>query len=196
LVVGQSVTAVAQIQFGQGSRHLSRNSWFGERPTTNDAFLYNVSTMSLSEQIQKDITTAMKARDEHRLSTLRMVKSALKNREVEKMAPLDEKESQQVLSTLIKQRKDSVEQFTKGGRQELADKEAAEIVLIESYLPKAASEAEIAAGVKAVIAEMGSATMKDMGTVMKNALAKFSAQGMRVDGKVVSEAVKRELAGK
>ena len=157
---------------------------------------YNVSTMSLSEQIQEDITTAMKARDEHRLSTLRMVKSALKNREVEKMAPLDDKESQQVLSTLIKQRKDSVEQFTKGGRQELADKEAAEIVLIESYLPKAAGEEEIVAGVRAVIAEMGSPTMKDMGIVMKNAMAKFAAQGIRVDGKVVSEAVKKELAGK
>jgi uncharacterized protein YqeY len=152
--------------------------------------------MGLSDQIQKDITTAMKARDEARLSTLRMVKSALKNREVEKMAPLDDKESQQVLSTLIKQRKDSVEQFTKGGRQEMADKEAAEIVLIESYLPKAAGEAEIAAGVKAMIAEMGSPTMKDMGTVMKNAMAKFAAQGMRVDGKVVSDAVKKELAGK
>ena len=152
--------------------------------------------MSLTEQIQKDIVTAMKAREEHRLSTLRMVKSALKNREVEKMAPLDEKESQQVLSTLIKQRKDSVEQFTKGGRQEMAGKEAAEIVLIESYLPKAAGEAEIVAGVKGVIAEMGSPTMKDMGTVMKNAMAKFAAQGMRVDGKVVSEAVKKELAGK
>ena len=152
--------------------------------------------MGLSDQIQKDITTAMKARDEARLSTLRMVKSALKNREVEKMAPLDDKESQQVLSTLIKQRKDSVEQFTKGGRQEMADKEAAEIVLIESYLPKAAGEAEIAAGVKAVIAEMGSPTMKEMGTVMKNAMAKFAAQGMRVDGKVVSDAVKKELAGK
>jgi uncharacterized protein YqeY len=152
--------------------------------------------MGLSDQIQKDITSAMKARDEARLSTLRMVKSALKNREVEKMAPLDDKESQQVLSTLIKQRKDSVEQFTKGGRQEMADKESAEIVLIESYLPKAAGEAEIAAGVKAVIAEMGSPTMKDMGTVMKNAMAKFAAQGMRVDGKVVSDAVKKELAGK
>ncbi len=138
----------------------------------------------------------MKARDEHRLSTLRMVKSALKNREVEKMAPLDDKESQQVLSTLIKQRKDSVEQFSKGGRQELADKEAAEIVLIESYLPKAAGEEEIVAGVKAVIAEMGSPTMKDMGTVMKNAMAKFATQGMRVDGKQVSEAVKMELSGK
>jgi uncharacterized protein YqeY len=152
--------------------------------------------MSLIEQIQTDITTAMKARDEQRLSTLRMVKSALKNREIDKMAPLDDKESQAVLSTLIKQRKESVEQFTKGGRQEMADKEAAEIVLIESYLPKAAGEAAVVAGVKAVIAEMGSPTMKDMGTVMKNAMARFSGAGMRVDGKVVSEAVKRELAGK
>ena len=152
--------------------------------------------MSLTEQIQKDIVAAMKAREEARLSCLRMVKSALKNREVDKMAPLDEKESQQVLATLIKQRKDSVEQFTKGGRQEMADKEAAEIVLIESYLPKAAGEAEIVAGVKAAIAEMGSPTMKDMGAVMKTAMAKFAAQGMRVDGRVVSEAVKKELAGK
>jgi uncharacterized protein len=152
--------------------------------------------MSLIEQIQIDITAAMKARAEQRLSTLRMVKSALKNREIDKMAPLDDKESQAVLATLIKQRKESVEQFTKGGRQEMADKEAAEIVLIENYLPKAASEAEVVAGVKAVIAEMGSPTMKDMGTVMKNAMARFSGAGMRVDGKVVSEAVKRELAGK
>jgi len=151
--------------------------------------------VSLVEQIQKDITTAMKARDEQRLSTLRMVKSALHLRQVEKMAPLDDKESQAVLSTLIKQRKESVEQFTKGGRQEMADKEAAEIVLIETYLPKAAGEADIIAGVKATIAEMGSPTMKDMGTVMKNAMARFNAAGMRVDGKVVSEAVKRELAG-
>jgi uncharacterized protein YqeY len=152
--------------------------------------------MTLSEQIQKDITAAMKARDEARLSTLRMVKTALKNREIEKMAALDDKEAQQVLSTLIKQRKESVEQFTKGGRQEMADKEAAEIVLIETYMPKAAGEAEIVAGVKAAIAEMGSPTMKEMGTVMKNAMARFAAAGMRVDGKVVSEAVKKELAGK
>lgn len=152
--------------------------------------------MSLVDQIQKDITTAMKARDEARLSTLRMVKSALMNRKIEKMADLDDKEAQQVLSTLIKQRKDSVEQFTKGGRQEMADKEAAEIVLIESYLPKAASEDDIAIGVKAVIAEIGSPTMKDMGNVMKNAMAKFASQGIRVDGKVVSEAVKKELTGK
>ena len=152
--------------------------------------------MSLIEQIQKDIVAAMKAKEEARLSCLRMVKSALQNRQIEKMAPLDEQESQQVLSTLIKQRKDSIEQFTKGGRQEMADKEAAEIGVIESYLPKAASEADIAAGVKAVIAEMGSPTMKEMGTVMKSAMARFAAAGMRVDGKVVSEAVKQELAGK
>jgi len=152
--------------------------------------------MALIEQIQKDITAAMKARDEQRLSTLRMVKTALKNREIEKMAPLDDKEAQQVLSTLIKQRKDSVEQFTKGGRQEMADKEAAEITLIESYMPKAAGEEEIVAGVKAVIAEMGTPTMKDMGTLMKNVMARFSAAGMRVDGKQVSEIVKRELGGK
>ena len=152
--------------------------------------------MALIEQIQKDITAAMKARDEQRLSTLRMVKTALKNREIEKMAPLDDKEAQQVLSTLIKQRKDSIEQFTKGGRQEMADKEAAEITLIESYMPKAAGEEEIVAGVKAVIAEMGAPTMKEMGTVMKNVMARFSAAGMRVDGKQVSEIVKRELGGK
>jgi len=138
----------------------------------------------------------MKARDEQRLSALRMVKAALKNREIEKMAPLDDKEAQQVLNTLIKQRKESVEQFLKGGRKEMADKEAAEITLIETYLPKAAGEEEIVAGVKAVIAGMGSPAMKEMGAVMKAAMARFAAAGMRVDGKVVSEAVKKELAGK
>jgi len=152
--------------------------------------------MSLIEQIQKDITAAMKARDEQRLSTLRMVKTALKNREIDKMASLDDKEAQQVLSTLIKQRKESVEQFTKGGRQEMADKEAAEIKLIEAYMPKEAGEDEIVAGVKAVVAEMGSPTMKDMGAVMKNVMARFASGGVRVDGKVVSEAVKRQLSAK
>ena len=155
-----------------------------------------IPVMPLVDQIQKDIVTAMKARDEARLSTLRMVKSALQLRTVEKMSPLDDKESQAVLSTLIKQRKESIEQFTKGGRQAMADKEAAEITVIESYLPKAASEADIADGVKAVIAEMGAPTMKEMGTVMKNAMARFNAAGMRVDGKVVSEMVKKELAVK
>jgi uncharacterized protein YqeY len=152
--------------------------------------------MPLIDQIQKDIVTAMKARDEQNLSTLRMVKSALKNKEVEKMAPLDDQESQQVLSTLIKQRKDSIEQFTKGGRQEMADKEAAEIKIIEAYLPKAAGEEEVVAGVRVVIAEMGSPTMKDMGKVMKDVMSRFAGAGIRVDGKVVSDVVKRELAGK
>src|SRR6267142_2129473 len=156
---------------------------------------YECRNMSLTEQIQKDIVEAMKARAEARLSTLRMVKAALKNREIDKMAPLDDKESQQVLSTLIKQRKDSIEQFTKGGRQEMADKEAAEIKFIEGYLPKAAGEEEIVAGVRAAIAEMTPAPgMKDMGTVMKNTMARFAAAGMRVEGKVVSEAVKKELS--
>ncbi len=150
--------------------------------------------MSLIDQIQKDITTAMKAREEQKLSTLRMVKSALKLKEVEKMSALDDKESQQVLTTLIKQRKDSIDQFEKGGRPELAAKEASEITIIEGYMPKAVGEEEIVATVNAVIAEMGSPTMKDMGTVMKNAMAKFAGAGMRVDGKVVSEAVKKELA--
>ena len=153
--------------------------------------------MSLIEQIQQDITAAMKAREEQRLSTLRMVKSALQNRKIEKMAPLDEKESQAVLNTLIKQRKDSIEQFTKGGRQEMADKEAAEILIIDSYLPNGAGDDEFIAGVRLVISEMATPpTMKDMGTVMKNVMARFSVAGMRVDGKVVSEAVKRELAEK
>ena len=152
--------------------------------------------MSLSEQIQKDMVAAMKAKEEARLSCLRMVKAALKNKEIEKRAPLDDKESQAVLSTLIKQRKDSIEQFTKGGRMELAAKEAAEIKVIEGYMPKAVGEEEIVATVRATIAEMGSPTMKDMGAVMKNVMAKFSAAGARVDGKVVSDAVKKELTPK
>jgi len=152
--------------------------------------------MSIPEQIQKDLTAAMRARDELRLSTLRMVKAAFKNKEVEKRGPLDEKEALAVLSTLIKQRKDSIEQFTRGGRQELADKEAAEIRIIEFYLPRAAGEEEITSTVRAAIAEMGSPTMKDMGSVMRNVMARFAAAGSRVDGKLVSDVVKRELSGK
>ena len=152
--------------------------------------------MSIAEKITNDMTAAMKARDEHRLGTLRMVKSAIKNREIDKRAPLDDQEALAVLSTLIKQRKDSVEQFTKGGRKDLADKEAAEIQIIEAYMPKAAGEEEIANVVRATISEMGSPGMKDMGAVMKAAMSKFAAAGTRVDGKTVSETVKRELAGK
>ena len=179
---------------------MSMQTWTGQRPVpTQFRFMsptwgrYN-SAMTIPEQIQKDITQAMKARDEQRLSALRMVKSALKHREVEKMAPLDDKEAQQVLSTLIKQRKESVEQFRKGGREEMAMKEEGEIALIESYLPKAAGQDEILAGVRAVISEMGSPTMKDMGTVMKNVMARFQGAGIRVDGKAVSDVVKAELS--
>jgi uncharacterized protein len=151
--------------------------------------------MGINEQVQKDMVAAMRSREELRLSTLRMVKSALKNKEIEKRGPLDEKEEQQVLSTLIKQRRDSIEQFQKGGRQELADKEASEISIIEAYLPKALGEDEIAAIVKATIAEMGAPTMKDMGTVMKSVMAKLQASGARVEGKTVSEMVKKQLGG-
>src|SRR5499427_7419898 len=139
--------------------------------------------MGISDQIQKDMVEAMRSRDELRLSTLRMMKSALKNKEIDKRGPLDDKEAQEVLSVLIKQRRDSIEQFQKGGRQELADKEAAEIKIIETYLPKALGEEEIAAAVKATIAEMGSPTLKDMGTVMKNAMSRLQATGARVEGK-------------
>src|SRR3974390_1062315 len=154
---------------------------------------YNYA-MSLSEQVQKDMIAAMKAHEELRLSTLRMVKSALKNKEIDKRAPLDEKEELQVFSTMIKQRKDSIEAFEKGGRPELAKKEADEIAIIEAYMPKAVSEEDVVTAVKATIAEMDSPTMKEMGNVMKNVMARFA--GARVDGKLVSETVKKALAAK
>jgi uncharacterized protein YqeY len=150
--------------------------------------------MSIVEQIQKDMTDAMRARDERRLSALRMVKAALKNREIEKRSALNDQEAMQVLSTLIKQRRDSVEQFSKGGRPELAEKEAGEITLLETYLPKAAGEEEIVTAVRAKIAEMGSPTVKDMGAVMKAVMAQFQSSGARVEGKQVSDIVKRELS--
>jgi uncharacterized protein YqeY len=150
--------------------------------------------MSLSEQVQKDMVDAMRNKQELRLSTLRMVKAALKNKEIDKRAALDEKEELQVFSTLIKQRKDSIDAFEKGNRPELAKKEAEEITIIEAYMPKAVSEADVVTAVKATIVEMGSPTMKDMGIVMKNVMAKFA--GARVDGKLVSETVKKELLAK
>ena len=149
--------------------------------------------MTLTQQVQKDMVDAMRKKEELRLSTLRMMKAALKNKEIDKRAPLDEKEELQVFTTMIKQRKESIEQFEKGNRPELAKKEADEIAIIEAYMPQAVGEEEIAAAVKATIAEMGSPTMKDMGAVMKNTMAKFA--GARVDGKVVSEMVKKYLAG-
>jgi uncharacterized protein len=149
--------------------------------------------MSLTERVQKDMVDAMRHKEELRLSTLRMMKAALQNKRIDKRADLDEKEELQVFSTMIKQRKDSIEQFTKGNRPELAKKEADEIAIIEGYMPKAIGEEDIVATVRAVIAEMGTPTMKDMGAVMKNVMAKFG--GARVDGKIVSETVKKQLAG-
>ena len=134
---------------------------------------------------------AMRKKEELRLSTLRMMKAALQLKAIEKRGTLDEKEELQVFTTMIKQRKDSIEQFEKGNRPELARKEAEEITIIEAYMPKAVGEEEIVAAVEATILEMGSPTMKDMGAVMKNVMAKF--QGARVDGKLVSEAVKKQL---
>ena len=149
--------------------------------------------MKIAERVQKDMIEAMKAKDENRLGTIRLMKTAIKNKEIDKRAPLDDQEAIAVLSTMIKQRKESIEQFTKGGRPELAEKEAAEIKLIETYMPQAASAEDIAAAVKATIAEMGSPTMKDMGNVMKAVMAKFAANGTRVDGKQVNEAVRKAL---
>lgn len=150
--------------------------------------------MSLTQQVQKDMVDAMRKREEPRLSTLRMMKAALKNKEIDKRSLLDEKEELQVFTTMIKQRKDSIEQFEKGGRMELAKREADEIAIIETYMPKSLGEAEIVATVRATIAEMGTPTMKDMGAVMKAAKEKFG--DARVDGKLLSDAVKKELAAK
>src|ERR1700747_762999 len=152
----------------------------------------------IAARIDQDIVAAMKARDSERTTALRMVKTALKNKEIEKRAPLDEAESLQVLSTLIKQRRDSVEQFTKGNRPELAAKEAAEILMIETYMPKAAGEQEIRKLVEEALAGMAvSGTKpgpKDMGPGMKAGQASIQAAGLRADGRQVSEIVKAELA--
>jgi uncharacterized protein YqeY len=147
--------------------------------------------MTLTERIQKDLTEAMKAKDELRLSVLRMVKSALKNKEIEKIRTLDEAESLQVLQTLVKQRKESVEQFTKGGRADLADKETREIAIIEAYLPAGASDADLDRAVEAAIVETGAASPKQMGAVIKSAKALLS--GKTVDGKALSDRVRARL---
>ena len=157
-----------------------------------------MAEISIAARIDQDIIAAMKARDSERTTTLRMVKTALKNREIEKRAPLDEAESLQILATLIKQRRDSVEQFTKGNRPELAAKEAAEISMIESYMPKAAGEQEIRTLVEETLAKLtGAATKlgpKDMGSAMKAVQASIQAAGLRAEGRQVSEIVKAELA--
>jgi uncharacterized protein YqeY len=155
---------------------------------------------AIGDKLGADIIAAMKAKEADKLTTLRMVKAALKSREIDKREPLTDAEEQSILTTLLKQRRESVESFTKGGRLELAAKEEAEIVLIEAYMPKAASEDELRALVQGAIEHVardaGGAKpgMKDMGVVMKVAQQRALASGTRADGKLLSELVKAELA--
>ncbi|MDR0842877.1 MAG: GatB/YqeY domain-containing protein [Acidobacteriota bacterium] len=148
--------------------------------------------MKLRDKINSDLTAAMKAREAERLGVLRMMKTAVKNKEIEKIRELEDAEVMQVLVSLIKQRQDSVEQFTKGGRPELAAKEAAEIKVIEDYLPAAVSDEEIAETVAAAVTETGATSVKDMGKVMKACMAKFA--GRPVDGVKISALVKLSLS--
>jgi uncharacterized protein YqeY len=156
--------------------------------------------MTIGEKIQADIVVAMKAKEEHKLTTLRMVKSALKNKEIDKREKLTDAEESQILTTLIKQRKESVESFSKGGRPELAAKEQAEIAMIEGYLPQAAGEDVIRGVVTGAIDTLTKDAggtrpgPKDMGTLMKVVQQRILADGLRADGKLVSEIVKAELA--
>jgi uncharacterized protein YqeY len=147
--------------------------------------------MSLSQKIVSDLTASMKAQDAPRTSTLRMVKAAMMNRQIEKGSELDDDEVSKLLRSLVKQRRDSVEQFEKAGRQELADKEKVEIETIEAYLPQAASQEEMEQAVAAAIVETGAASIKDMGKVMK--AVQVSLAGRNADGRVVSELVKARL---
>ena len=149
--------------------------------------------MALVEQVSAGIADAMKKHDAVRLSTLRMLKAALMNREIERGHTLDETESLQVVSSLVKQRRDSIEQFTQGGRLELADKERAEIHVLETYLPAAAEPAVVEQAIADAIQETGATSPKDMGRVMKAVLARLA--GQTVDGKAVNELVRRKLAG-
>ncbi len=148
---------------------------------------------SLAKRIDGDVVAAMKARDAVRLETLRMVKAALKNRAIDKREPLTEEESRAVLGTLIKQRRESIEQFTKGNRPELAEKEAGEIVLIESYLPQQATADELQPLIASILAELGLGGPKAMGPAMKAVNERIKALGLRADGKEVSALVKAGL---
>jgi uncharacterized protein YqeY len=149
--------------------------------------------MSLKQQIISDLTASMKAQDAPRTSTLRMVKAAVMNREIEKGGELDDEEMMKLLRSLVKQRRDSVEQYEKGARPELAAKEKTEIDVIEAYLPQAASREEIEAAIAAAISETGANSIKDMGKVMKSAQAALA--GKNADGRTVSEIVKAKLGG-
>lgn len=149
--------------------------------------------MPLAERVGQDLTAAMKAQDAPRVSTLRMAKAALKNREIEKREALDDAEAARVLQALVKQREDAAQQFDQGGRPELAAKERAEIEVLRVYLPQEVSAQEVDAAVARAVQETGAASAKDMGKVMKAALAILQAGGQAVDGKKVNEAVRKRL---
>ncbi len=151
--------------------------------------------MTLSERIQQDLTQAMKAKDVARTSTLRMARAAIMNKEIDKKGALDDAETLRLLQGLVKQREDSAEQYSKAGRPELADKENAEILLLEAYLPAEVTDAEVQAAVDAAVAATGASSLKDMGKAMKAALAALQASGKSVDGRRVNEAVKEKLGG-
>ena len=148
--------------------------------------------MPLLDQIQKDMVAAMKAHEGLRLDALRMIKTALKKHEVDAMKPLDEPTELQVLNMLVKQRRESADMFRKGNRPELAEKEEAELKIVESYMPSAPTDAEMDAAIAAALAETGATSAKQMGLVMKAAQAKLA--GKRVDGKVLSERVRSKLS--
>jgi uncharacterized protein YqeY len=148
--------------------------------------------MAFIERIQDDLKEAMKSQDELRLSVLRMVKSALKYKEIEKVRPLEDAESLQVLQTLLKQRRESVEQFTKGGRMDLADKETKEIAILETYMPAGASDADMNTAIEGAIADTGANSSKAMGAVIK--AAKVRLEGKTVDGKALSDRVRERLS--
>jgi hypothetical protein len=148
--------------------------------------------MTLSEKVQKDLVDAMRAKDELRLSVLRSIKSAIQYKETEKIRAIDENESIALLQTLVKQRKESIDQFTKGNRPELADKESKELAIIETYLPAGASEAEMDAAISKAIAETSATSIKQMGAVVKS--AKAALEGKTVDGKALSDRVRSRLS--
>ncbi len=148
--------------------------------------------MALLDQIQKDMVAAMKSREEAKLGAIRMIKSALKKHEIDSMKPLDEQSELQILTTLIKQRRESADMFRKGDRPELADKEEAELKLIESYMPAAPTDEEVDAAIAAAISETGITSIKQMGLVMKAAQAKLA--GKRIDGKALSDRVRSKLS--
>jgi uncharacterized protein len=190
----KSVMPIAQIQIARASCKSTCKRGRAPYSVWYSGCTFGGQPMGYIEKIQSDLTAAMKEKDELRLSVLRMVKSALKLKEIDKMRPLDDLESLQILQTLIKQRRESVEQFTQGGRKDLADKEAKEIAIIEKYLPAAPSDAEMHRVVEEAIVESGADSLKQMGAVVKAARAKL--EGKSIDGKLLSDKVRERLTEK